>query len=1231
MSRDADDMIDHSPAGTAWQVRLADESLKRQDAGNRLKALDLSQSFIVQAPAGAGKTELLTQRYLGLLTTVETPEQIVAITFTRKAAAEMRNRILRRLELAAEPEPTIGHERQTWKLATAAMHADRKHGWGLLKSPDRLRITTIDSLCASLVRQMPYLSHFGGTPSVAEKPAIHYEEAAKQTVEAVEGVAAVARALAYLDNDVGKLQKLLVAMLSFRDQWLPHVGDLRTGDDAALRARLRADLSASLQRLVERDLCDAAQWLADIQSPELMAAARYVADFAAPDSPRVHLRDWAEPLTRSSEDLKRWQALARLLLTAKGSGTPIKAFGKNVGFPEAKEAPDAQLFKAHKAALKAASDYLQTNEKATAVLRGLTLCPAPLYEASDLEAIETFVDVLINAYGRLWGVFQEAGETDFVQVADHALRALGDAEALSDLALQLDYELRHLLVDEFQDTNDHQIKLLEKLTAGWTPQDARTLFVVGDPMQSIYRFRKADVGLFLRAWTRGIGGISLQPLTLYRNNRSLPKVVEWINGTFKNIFPELADPERGMVPYSHAIFTKSDPQVGVESGIFVHPIIVGVRKSADGDAEREVNARNHLGHSADDDVVEEETDQPEDGDELEARAILDIVEAEWSVDSTRNIAVLIRARNHLTPLVTEIRRSHPTLRYEAVEIESLSARQPIQDLLALTRALCHRGDRVNWLAILRAPWCGLTLADLFQLAKPESVDEDGLPRRSTLPTIWSLMRDQTRIAAISRDGQIRLQHACAALRDVIEKPGRQSLRRQVEGVWLCLGGNLCIGSESDVEDVNAFFRLLDKLDASGRFDLDRLEAEIRDLFAAPSTDKNAGKLKFMTVHKSKGLEFDTVILPGLHRKTGRNGEKLLVWEGTHDDEGNKHLVVAPYKRPEEESCTGEESVEEFAASNSEAIRIYINALEKTRVDQENRRVLYVATTRAIRSLHLLGIAKASLSKKTGQYELAEKSATTKGTPLRILWPAVSECYNLAIKKKLEDLALQNTECLDQPRLELSKFVPQLQRLRLDQLPSPVVSEVKPLIAEEITASEPVYLSGSNLAPNIGTLVHRYLELIAGQGVKWWDQARVRSLRATCEKWLHQQGHDYQECLQGAQRVEVALTYAVTDPTGRWILKSRADDGASELALTHLDQGALRNSIVDRTFVEDGVRWIVDYKTASHEGDDIESFIRSKCDGYAEQLERYASLFQQDKLPIKKAIYFVDLNRFEILP
>src|SRR5262249_57592548 len=124
--------------------------------------------------------------------------------------------------------------------------------------------------------------------------------------------------------------------------------------------------------------------------------------------------------------------------------------------------------------------------------------------------------------GQLEGEFGVKGRVDHTYGAGAAREALTDVGMPTDLALRTGLSLRHILVDEFQDTSLAQFDLIEMLTAGWEEGDGRTLFVVGDPMQSIYQFREAEVGLFLRARDSGIGSIRLEALRLRRNFLSAP-------------------------------------------------------------------------------------------------------------------------------------------------------------------------------------------------------------------------------------------------------------------------------------------------------------------------------------------------------------------------------------------------------------------------------------------------------------------------------------------------------------------------------------------------------------------------------------------------------------------------------------------------------------------------------------------------------------------------------------
>ena len=186
--------------------------------------------------------------------------------------------------------------------------------------------------------------------------------------------------------------------------------------------------------------------------------------------------------------------------------------------------------------------------------------PPPAYTEAQWQVLEAITELLKRAVGQLKLVFQSRGQVDFTEVSQRALLALEDSEGPTDLALRLDYQIRHLLIDEFQDTSISQFELLARLTAGWTPDDGRTLFAVGDPMQSIYRFREAEVGLFLRARAEGIGNVVLTPLELSANFRSQAGIVAWVNEAFAQVMPEREDIASGAVAYtaSQAVHPRLD-------------------------------------------------------------------------------------------------------------------------------------------------------------------------------------------------------------------------------------------------------------------------------------------------------------------------------------------------------------------------------------------------------------------------------------------------------------------------------------------------------------------------------------------------------------------------------------------------------------------------------------------------------------------------------------------------
>lgn len=1085
--------------------------LLRDDEANRARALELA-SFIVEAPAGAGKTELLTQRFLRLLATVEEPEEIVALTFTNKAAGEMRHRIQESLDLArGGVPPAAPHKRVTYELARAALARAAARDWQLDAQPGRLRLTTIDALCASLARQMPFLSRFGAQPALAEDAGRHYLDAARRALDHLEGedqhAAAVAVALAYLDNDLPRLAGLLADMLARREQWRD-IADIEHPESA---------VGAALAALVTEELAAIAAELSPRWQALLMPCARF-ASYNLGGGP---LLDWNAPLAASEGALPQWRALADLLLTQKDELR--KTVTVKNGFPADKESkPQKEKFLEILAGIDAAQ---------LTALQRIRQLPQANHEHDDV--VRALARLAKLAAAELWLVFREHGEVDFIELAARAIAALGDEADPSELGLRLDYRIRHLLVDEFQDTSPTQIELLQRLTAGWQPDDGRTLFLVGDPMQSIYRFRKADVGLFLHVAERGIGALALESLRLSRNNRSCPEVVAWINARFPEVFPPVDEPVRGEIRYREFVATRESLPA---AGVTLHPVVLARSEGS------------------------------------EAARIIDIIAAEWAVDPARTIAVLVRAKDHLTPLVAAIRRHPAGWRFSAVDIEALAGRQAVQDLIALTRALHHRADRVHWLAVLRAPWCGLTLADLHALAGD-----------AHQATIWSLLADDERLARLSADGRQRAEHVRTVLGEALAGQGRQRRRPWVEDAWRKLGGPLCLAGAAERADADAFFARLDALDASGRFALDTLADEMSALFAAPDPLAD-GRLQLMSIHKSKGLEFDTVILPGLHREPAGRDAPLLLWESFPLADGEQ-LVVAPLNR-------------RGATTDSPSAYDFLQRIERERSRNEEARVLYVAATRAVRRLHLVGVS--------WRDEAGQPLAARGGSALGRLGPAVTAEFDVA------PLAVAQNR--DDARGALADFVPRL--LRLPQVAVDAWSPPPPAAAAPTAREETV----DAFAAAVGTLTHACLEQIAA-APEDWDAARVTAMQPGYERWLGARGWPAATAKRGAAQVAALLERTLASADGRWVLQRHSDGGAEIALAAALDDGIVTR-VVDRSFVADGVRWIIDYKTAAiHAAADV-AMLRRHAERYRAQLEGYAALFAGEGLPQRLAVFYV---------
>ena len=1130
-------------------------ALLADDSAARLTALDPTRSFIIDAPAGAGKTELLTQRFLVLLTRVDEPEEIIALTFTNKAAAEMRERIMHSLISATQPaDPNAPpHKQTTRRLACAVLERNDQRQWQLLQQPDRLRVMTLDALSARIARQMPLLSRFGTQPAITNDATPHYEQAARNTLDLLEDNTpesdTVARALAYFDNDANRLQRMLVNMLARRDQWLKHAYDTDP-------ASLQNDVGHVLRALIAHRLADIAGRISPARQQTFMAAARYAADLS-PESPIHVLANWTAPLDANPDHLPTWRALADLFLTGKNELRKI--YQKPINLTGAAHQAQKQIL------LDAIADFAATGDgPALAEIRTL---PDPWLDDASADIVTHLALLLRLANAQLWLVFIREKLVDFGEIAARAHAALGDDDAPSAIRERLDYQISHLLVDEFQDTSPLQVDLLKRLTCGWEHEPHRSLFLVGDPMQSIYRFRKADVGLFLQIRQNGLGKLHPEPLRLYLNNRSHAEIIDWVNQTFDGVFAPTDDIMAGAVTYAPSVPNKgASPQ----SRVSIHPIIRGDRDPDTGDTAPKSLA-----------------------DEREAATMLELIRSARCENPDGTIAVLVRARSHLDALVAQLQQA--ALPFQAVEIDALAARQPVQDLVSLTRALHHPGDRVHWLAVLRAPWCGLTLADLHTLAADDHQQ-----------TLWSLMQDDTRLARLTDDGRARLHPIRQAFADAYAQRGLQRPRRWVEGVWHAISGPACLTHPADRNDVAAYFQLLDDIEDRGALDLSRLDEALGRLFAAPDARPDSRHIQLMTIHKSKGLEFDTVILPGLHRTPPPDGKALLLWDNsllTSDD--REHLVVAP--------APPAGSTESTTPTPYDLLR----GLERTRRLNEDKRILYVAATRAIRRLHLLG--SVSRDPKSDDPAVLKPPAPT--SLLAPLWPALESAFVAAARETAAPLPPAS-------QIDVANFIPKLIRVV-----TPPALPASPAVTTPTTDDAPPPLFNSTLEMDIGTLVHQYLEIIAQDGLDAWGSARLSGLRPHFEQHFNAQGHDTEDIATAADIVHDTLQSAITSEVGRWILGPH-DHAGCEVPLSSPAPDADANNdavpefqrhVIDRTFIADGARWIIDYKTLrlAH-GESTEDALKTKAAHYRPQLERYAALYAHEAaagLAIRTVIFF----------
>lgn len=1145
------------------------------DSVERALALDITQSYIVEAPAGSGKTGLLIQRLLKLLASpdVTDPAQILAVTFTRKATHEMRDRVLGQLAAAKAGAPVQGSfEATTRLLAEAVLEHDATLGWQLLDHPERLNIKTIDALSIEIAGSLPVLSGAGGQTPV-DRAGELYAQAARRTLNLLGGkdealTRALETVLLHRDGNLADCEHLVAEMLQWRDQWtelIPHSPAGLTDE------YLESVTLPKLEKALENAICRALTKLKKKMPAELLQQlCNLASEMARADgykgalSPIAICSDRNEPPEESADDLEYWAALAHLLVKPSTPRDWRIAVHSHV--------LRVEIATHQKAELKLILSDLKGRHDLLDALCALTKLPPLKYPPEQWNVAKALFRVLDRALLELQTVFALRSECDFIEFSVLARNALSGGGATTELATSAGMSLQHLLVDEMQDTSNSQYELIRLLTNGWDGR-RQTVFLVGDPKQSIYMFREARVERFIDTLKAGqLGPLPLEPLYLTANFRSQANLVDGFNKTFLPIFP--ASASVGTVIYRLATANRPSSR---EPAIVWHanPLPYESDPTVKGELRR-AQSRAH--------AVEVRTIV----EEWRARPLPTGRTKPWK------IAVLVAARSHLNDIVQALSAGE-SIPFRAVKVVPLAERQEILDLVALTRALLHPADRTAMLALLRTPWCGLTLSDLHLLA-------GGDDRAQANRTVLELVAERGDL--LSADGVARLEPFWTVLSAAIAQRGRMPLAKLVERTWRAFAAP-DFAKKEELANANRFFDLIDELEERPEpVTAARLEGALKDLFAAPSTVQDAVDL--MTIHGSKGLEWDVVLIPALERPGQSSRGRLLSWleleGGNKDDPNAAHGIIAPVQPK---------------GKDSYALSQWMRSIEAAREVAERKRLLYVACTRAREELHLF--AAPAL---TTAGEITRGSSTL----LAAAWPAAEAIF---AERQPTPLTLDIAAAAG-PRLVQPTPPRTISRIPLAALPLPNLQPV-PVAQPLRTFERP---EGAFEARAFGNTMHIFLELIAQRIA---SGASAEALIPQIPRWLpristvlRSSGLAPTAVARATTNLQRGLTRTLEDPNGRWVLAPHPD-AASEAAYTSASAGSIR---LDRTFLAgpgpgssgETHLWIVDFKTSSHTVEGLDAFLQQEREQYAPQLETYAQHLVPRGLPIRLALYYPALSQ-----
>ena len=923
---------------------------------NQAKCLDLQRNLSVEAGAGSGKTRVLVERYVEILRTTDLQvDNLVAITFTRKAAAEMLERIGVHIRKRLKTDPGFCKNAARW---------DR-----VLEDLARAHICTIHAFCERLLRLYPIEA--GVDPAFQVLESFDLDILIRESVEEV--MFEVSR-LPEDDPDHGAL------------------GDLLTDYDRFSLGRMLEELlhqrrAASRWALRFADLTDE-QILLQLEEAHFAAQKEAVEQWLADEDLLNGLAEVIQVQPHNTEDngYRKVQSVAADIKgLANADGLPAAAVRLAAildAFTTSKGGPYKKFPGAKKnwppAAVEEFMDLCHWLSRRVSRFTGRIFGEMTAVDRVSAPILRRLLVLYRRVEDRLDEKKGRGGLLDFDDMEECVQRLLCESDAASAVLGALRTRFRHFMIDEFQDTNAMQWNIIKPLVSdeeGRLQPDR--VFIVGDPKQSIYSFRGADVQV--------MSAVSDQITEANRRNHTdkqgftfrgaeLPAALEErfgrlnLVGNFRSL--------RGILDFVNGMFARL---MDSEEGGFEIPYVPMHGKREGPEAQR---GRVELLAAVGPESGDEEHDEAPSGAELEAKLvaakIAEVVspESEHKVYAARNfegntvedyvqaepghVAVLLRSRLRLAELERALRqRGIPYSVYRGI---GFFQRQEIYDILNLLAFLTNERDDIALAGVLRSPLFGISDEGLYWVTRAAG---EGRGKRGCLfDSLISLL--PSHFSHLSSDDRRVLESARGCLarwRDMADRlPAADLLRCVLDDTGLL--GSL-MGTETGRQAAANVEKLLDWVRAAesrAPTPLHELVARIEALSDLEAAEGQAqlemdqdNCVKIMTVHAAKGLEFPIVFVPDMASDFILTDKASALAD---EDLGIGLSVPDPEQKGERKATSLRRAIQERQKRSSLA---------------EQKRLLYVAVTRARDEVYLSGATHAAWLESRRSLESAGES------------------------------------------------------------------------------------------------------------------------------------------------------------------------------------------------------------------------------------------------------------------